>query len=550
VTSARRSFAYAELPYEATLSSMWRSVVDAHGANDFVVSLADDGTVERITYAEADERSADLARRLLGSGVGKGTRVGILAPNGPQFVVAFLAVARAGAVAVPINTFFQPPELAWVLRDADVHTVLAVPTLLGKDVRERLEAAIDGLGTGDPEHEVRLPGFPSLRAVVSLDDAVRWPCPATEPASPELLAATEAAIRPADDLVVIYTSGSMADPKGIIHVHGSAVRHSHFIASQHEWTPEDRVYVPMAFFWVGGLVFGVLGPMQIGVTILTEHRFEPGPVLALLAAERATYATGFPHVGPALANHPDFARTDLSSLREGYQQVLLDPSRRTPDPTLRVAQLGMTETCSSHTWWPPHEQLPEEKRGSLGVSAPGYEHKVVDDTGATVPAGTVGEICVRGTALMRGMVGRTRDEIVDEDGWYHTGDSAHRDEDGHLYFAGRTDDMIKTSGANVSPVEVEGVLAKVPEVRIAYVVGVPDPERGAVVAAVVVLNDGASATADELRAWCREQLAAYKVPKRWEILATADALPYGTTNKIDKRALVGLLQAGPIERGA
>ena len=140
---------------------------------------------------------------------------------------------------------------------------------------------------------------------------------------------------------------------------------------------------------------------------------------------------------------------------------------------------------------------------------PGFEHKIVDEAGATVPVGTVGEICVRGDALMRGMVGRRREDIVDKDGWYHTGDAGRFDDDGHLYFAGRTDDMIKTSGANVSPVEVEGVLVAMPEVREAYIVGVPDPERGAIVTGVVVMARGASISADELTTRCRAQLAAY-----------------------------------------
>jgi acyl-CoA synthetase (AMP-forming)/AMP-acid ligase II len=553
MTALSPVFTYGELPYQPTVPAMWAAVVDAHRDRDFVVSSVGDGTVERITYGEAHERSALTARRLLAAGVTKGNRVGILAPNGPEFVVAFLAITRIGAVAVPINTFFQAPEIGWVVRDADLHTVLAVPSLLGKDVGERLASAVPGLvPAGDrPPGPLLLEAMPHLRHALPLDGEgdldepakSSWPSSWPAPVAEELLAASERSVRPADDMVVIYTSGSTAAPKGVVHVHGTAIRHSHFIATEHGWTPDDRVYIPMAFFWVGGLIFGVLGPLQTGVAILTEHRFEPGDVLRLLANERATYATGFPHVGPALANHPDFATTDLSSLREGYQQVLLAPEHRTADPSLRVAQLGMTETCSSHTWWPPHEQLPEAKRGSLGVAAPGYEHKIVDDEGATVPDGTVGEICVRGDALMRGMVGRLRSEILDVDGWYHTGDSAHRDADGHLYFAGRTDDMVKTSGANVAPVEVETVLNRLPAVRVAYVVGVPDPDRGALVAAVVVLNDGASATADELTAACKTQLAAYKVPKRWEIHPDPDGLPYTSTNKIDKRALVDQLTA-------
>ena len=363
---------------------------------------------------------------------------------------------------------------------------------------------------------------------------------------PELLAAAQDAVRPADDLVVIYTSGSTSDPKGIIHAHGTVLRHSRFIAAGHEWNADDRVYVPMAFFWVGGLVFGVLGPMQIGVTILTEHRFDAGEVLQLLATEHATYAMGFPHVGPAIAAHPDFGSTDLSSLRDGYQPVLLAPERRGSDPSLRVAQLGMTETCSSHTWWPPAEQLPEEKRGSLGVTAPGFEHKVVDEHGAAVGPGVHGEICVRGWPMMRGMVGRTWSEVFDADGWYHTGDSAYYDDDGHLYFSGRTDDMIKTSGANVAPVEVEKALFEMPEVREAYVVGVPDEQRGAVVVGVIVLRPGETLSSDEVVSRARAQLAAYKVPKKWVILPSTDDLPYTTTNKIDKRQLVDRLSSGKL----
>ncbi len=541
-----RRFEPVTLPYEATIPRMLESLVAAHGGHDFIVATTGDGTVERVTYAEADARAGELARTLLALGVIKGTRVGILAPNGPDFVVALLAATRIGAVAVPINTFFQAQELGWLLRDADIHTLLAVPSLLGRDTLGLIEQSVAGLADSGPG-PLYLPSTPSLRHVVSLAAGTRaWLSSRDERCAPAMLSAAEDAVRPADDLVVIYTSGSTSDPKGIIHVHGTVLRHSRFIAAGHEWAADDRVYVPMAFFWVGGLVFGVLGPMQIGVTILTEHRFDAGEVLRLLATERATYATGFPHVGPAIAAHPDFATTDLSSLRDGYQPVLLAPERRGSDPSLRVAQLGMTETCSSHTWWPPGEQLPEEKRGSLGVTAPGFEHKVVDEHGETVGPGVHGEICVRGRPMMRGMVGRTWSEVFDPEGWYHTGDSAHYDDDGHLYFSGRTDDMIKTSGANVSPVEVEKVLFEMAEVREAYVVGVPDDARGAVVVGVVVLRPGSTLTPDELVSRSRAQLAAYKVPKQWAILPSTDELPYTTTNKIDKRQLVERLAVGKL----
>jgi acyl-CoA synthetase (AMP-forming)/AMP-acid ligase II len=542
-----RRFEPVTLPYEATIPKMLEALVAEHGANDLIVATTFDGAIERITYAEADARSAELARNLLALGVVKGTRVGVLAPNGADFFVGFLAATRIGAVAVPINTFFQAPELGWLLRHADIHTLLVVPSILGMDTLGLVEQSVPGLADAS-SGPLALPSAPFLRHVVSLGAQARrpWLSVPKVDVTPELLAAAQDAVRPADDLVVIYTSGSTSDPKGIIHVHGTVLHHSRFIATNHEWSADDRVYVPMAFFWVGGLVFGVLGPMQIGVTILTEHRFDAGEVLRLLANEHATYAMGFPHVGPAIAAHPDFATTDLSSLRDGYQPVLLPPERRGSDPSLRVAQLGMTETCSSHTWWPPAEQLPEEKRGSLGVSAPGFEHKVVDESGNPVGPGKQGEICVRGWPMMRGMVGRTWRDVFDADGWYHTGDSAYYDDDGHLYFSGRTDDMIKTSGANVAPVEVEKVLFEMPEVREAYVVGVPDEQRGALVVGVVVLRPGESLTAEELVARARARLSVYKVPKRWVILPTTDELPYTTTNKIDKRELVERVAAGKL----
>jgi acyl-coenzyme A synthetase/AMP-(fatty) acid ligase len=361
--------------------------------------------------------------------------------------------------------------------------------------------------------------------------------------------AAEDAVGPADDLVVIYTSGSTSEPKGVIHVHGTVIRHSQFIAAGHEWNDKDRVYVPMAFFWVGGLIYGVLGPMQTGVTILTEYKFEAREVLRLLASERVTYAMGFPHIGPALAAHPDFATTDLSSLRDGYHQMLLSPDRRSSHPILRVTQLGMTETCSSHTWWPPNEELAESKRGSLGVSAPGFSHKVIDDQGQSVGPKVPGEICVRGWPMMRGIVGRNWHDVFDTDGWYHTGDAAYYDEDGYFYFSGRRDDMIKTSGANVAPVEVENVLVEMLEVREAYVVGLPDDERGSVVTGVVVLMPGTSLSPKELVERCRKVLAAYKVPRRWTIVSSSDVLPYTTTNKIDKRLLIERLELGALPVG-
>lgn len=543
----RRTFAREALTYPPTAVGMLTAVAAGYGDHDAVVSVDGDGQREAASYAELEARSADMASRLIAADVGIRTRVAILAPNGTDFAVAFLAVTRIGAVAVPINTFFPPRELGWVLRDADVEVLLAVESMIGQDVHGRIGAVVGDMAPCVQVLERH--ALPRLRHVLPLGRATRpWPSAWPDPVEADVRHAYEAVVTPSDDLVVVYTSGSTAHPKGVIHAHGPAITHANFLGHGHGWQLGDRVYMPLAFFWIGGLIVGLLGPLQTGAAVITHHRFEPGAVLALLEKERATYTVGLPHIGPALINHPDFADTDLAALRGGYQQGLLAPELRVEDASLLVATLGMTETCSSHTWWPPDEPLPEQKRGSVGVSAPGFGHRVVDDEGADVANGVMGELLVSGDAMMRGIVNRAVDEVLDGEGWYHTGDLAYLDGDGHIYFAGRIDDMIRVAGASVSPVEVEAYLCHLDGVRIAYVVGVPVQDRGAEVAAVVVLDEGATLTEFELAEACRSGLAAYKRPTTWTILPDSVALPYTTTDKVDKVRLRDMLVAGSFGR--
>lgn len=523
------------MPFELTTPALVRWACSTFAEQELTVL---DG--ERITYSEAEQRSADLACSLLAEGVGKGTRVGVLVPNGPEAYVVLMAVMRIGAVAVPINTFYVADELVWTLRNADVEVLLTVPQLLGNDYLERLEAGVPALAaTGKPD--LFLDALPFLRTVHVLGRTDRsWVAPLPGPVDSELLDAAQARVTAADDQVVIYTSGSTARPKGVIHTHGSTIRQGWFIGQQHDWGPGDRIYMPLPFFWIGGLIYGFLSSLSKGVTTLCELRFDPGATLRLLEQERATSTMGWPHVGPAMAGHPDFATTDLSRLKGPYHQDLLTPERRVPDPGLLVNPLGMTETATSHTFWPPDIPLPEEKRGSLGPSAPDWEHKVVDENGSEVAAGAVGEVCVRGVSLMRGIIGQEHHETFDRDGWYHTGDSASMDADGHIFFVGRTGDLIKTAGASVSPVEVEAVLAALPEVQEASIVGIPDRDLGQVVCGVIAFQPGHSLSEQELKSLCRERLSAYKVPKRWVFMPKSE-IPYTTSDKVDKARLIDQL---------
>jgi acyl-coenzyme A synthetase/AMP-(fatty) acid ligase len=454
-----------------------------------------------------------------------------------------LAATRIGAVLVPVNTFYQADELAWTLRHADVHTLITVPALLGHDYLARLEEAVPGLAGAD-DAELFLPSAPYLRQICVFGGGDRpWAHAvqrrtsrtALPPDAAELLHAVEEQVHEADHGVIIYTSGSTADPKGIVHTQGVLVRHSRWLAQVHGFVPGDRIFTPNAFFFVGGFVFCLLAPMQLGAAVICEVRFDPGATLDLIERERATIVTGWPHYGPAMAAHESFSRRDLSAIRAGYLFEIL-PAGAIPLPYT----LGMTETCSAHTYWPPGEPLP---RGSLGVAVPGVEHRVVDPaTKAIVAPGEEGELCVRGATLMVGMYARTREEVFDADGWYHTGDEVHFDADGHLYFHGRLGDVIKTGGANVSPLEVEAALRGIPGVLEAHVVGLPDEQRGQRVAAAIVLDGSEELTGEQLRANLRERLAAYKVPGRYDFFAKLD-LPYRATGKIDKRALVARMQA-------
>ncbi|MGH0038445.1 MAG: class I adenylate-forming enzyme family protein [Myxococcota bacterium] len=525
-----------------TVPGWLRRLAREHGERTAVV-LGD----RRLSYAEAESRSATLARGLLARGAGKGTRVALLMPNGPDWVVAWLAAARIGAISVPFNTFYQTRELGWVLEHSDAQWLLTVDRFLSHDYLERLEQAAPSLAaqTGAP---LRIREWPYLREIRVWGDVRRgWASDgpsgleAAAAADPSIddafLRAAEDRVSPADPLIQIYSSGSTADPKGAIHAHGSVLRHSARLNAFRDMRRDDRLYSPMPFFWVGGFVFSLLSVLHEGACLLCEEAFEPGRTLDLIERERATLVAGWPHYAKAMAEHESFGSRDLSSLRGGNLYDVLPDGVRPRDPALRATGLGMTETCGPHTLERMDHDLPEKLRGSFGRPVPGVEHKVVDPaTGQPLPPGSEGEICVRGDSLMLGLYKVERADTFDADGFYHTGDGGRFDASGHLFFTGRLGDLIKTGGANVTPREVEVVLEGRDDVKEAYVVGLPDADRGQVVAAAVVPHAGRSLDPEVLRGFLRGELSAYKVPKHF-FVTSHDELPFTDSGKIDKRRL-------------
>ena len=538
--------------YTPTIPEFIRTRVAAFGDRPLIM-LGD----RRITYRDAADESTRLARGLVASGIGKGDRVGLLMPNGPDWVVTWLAATRIGAVVVPMNTFYKPRELGWVMRHADVRMLLAVPRYLSNDYLERLETVAPRLARQKAE-SLLLPELPCLRGVTVWGETDRsWTRSArnleaavdAQPAiDADFLAELESCVAPADPMIVIYSSGSTADPKGAIHTHGTVLRHSLNLNQFRDLTPEDRVFSPMPFFWVGGFVFTLLSSMHAGAFMLCEEAFDPGQTLLLLERERATLAGGWPHYAKAMMDHPSFRERDLSSIRSGNLYALLPDELRPSDPELRSNSLGMTESCGPHTIDRMDYDLPERLRGSFGCAPEGVEHKVVDpESGETLPTGSDGEICVRGYNVMQGLYKLEREQVFDRDGFYHTGDGGHFDAEGRLFFQARLGDMIKTAGANVTPRELEVLMEALPEVQSAFVVGVPDPARGQNVAVALVLDSGHELSASECRRRLRDEISAYKLPRHYFFYAKAD-LPFTDSGKMDKRKLAGML-AERIEAG-
>ena len=485
-----------------------------------------------ITYAELDDASRALASRMVRAGVSKGDRVGLLMPNGIEWATAALAVMRVGAVLVPLSTLLRPPELLAQLRVASVDHLITVRSYRGRsyldDLASLSPALVDRIRSGQ-----RDPVLPALRRVWT------WGELPDAPAAQNMVEALEEVVRPADDMVILFTSGSRGAPKGVIHTHGSALRATAAGLEARCIGAGERLYIPMPFFWTGGFSGGLLSVLIAGATLLTESTPEPGRTIRFLERERVTLFRGWPDQAARIAAHPDFATADLTSLRPASLAAVLPPAQR-PRPGARANLFGMTESggpyCGAHL----DVDLPASKHGSCGRPFAGIEVRIVEpESGRVVAAGVQGEIQLRGPNLMRGICGRTRAELFDAEGYYSTGDLGRLDEDGYLWFAGRRDDMFKVKGATVYPTEVESALRSIAGVSQAFVADVAADGGAPEVAALVVSTADHEIVADAARA----RLSSFKVPTLWLVVPDPGAVPMSTTGKVDKSALQQLLRA-------
>jgi acyl-CoA synthetase (AMP-forming)/AMP-acid ligase II len=502
-------------PQDPTIPALLARSVREFGQHTYLVT-----PTERLTYAAAEERSAAVARRLLYAGVGKGTRVGLFFPNGVDWVIWWLALSRIGAVVVPLSTMYTPAEIAKVVRLADIGLLVGPTEVLHIDVAERFEAALPELAD-QRDARLALIAAPYLRGIVLTGDTDRgWATPwgdETESLVPQpVLTAVEEQVYPADLAIMVHTSGSTADPKGVLHTQGTLVRQtSQWPDAIRAVTGSDgaaRILCAMPFFWIGGLL-AVLGALHQPITLLVMPRLAPETALDLVEHEQATGIVGWPAFTQQLRDHPSFASRDLSGA-----------------PMLRDGPLDIAMT-NVPDGFPVHRTMSETAGGFAFT-----ELDIVDDDGQPVPTGSTGELLIRGIGVMAGYNKRERWETFDENGWYHTADRVYRRaDDPRLFYVGRTSELIKAAGANVSPLEVEAVIATFADVAQCVVVGIDDPARGEEVCAVIV-----PATADvdvaALAARARDQLSSYKVPTRWAI-ATSDQIPTLASGKLNRKAL-------------
>jgi long-chain acyl-CoA synthetase len=489
----------------ASLSSVLDRTVAGHASRPAI--RLDDLVLD---YAELREAAGRVTSLLSSLGVAAGDRVGIMLPNVPAFPLVFYGALGAGAVVVPMNPMLKSREVAFYLSDSGAKVLFA---WYSADVEAAKGAAATGtkvVRVDDPDMTTLLAGRFALHTWVERDDD--------------------------DDAVVLYTSGTTGQPKGAQLTHANLTRNAALTAETLLGTsPDDVVMGCLPLFHVFGLTCGLNATVAGGGTLTLLPRFDAGKALSIIARDRVTIFEGVPTMYAAMLHHPDGAAADTSSLRTcisggAAMPVEIMHGFEKAFGCMILEGYGLSETSPVASFNHPNA---ERKPGSIGTPVVGVEMRVVGQDGAEVPGGEVGEIAIRGHNVMKGYWGRpdaTAEAIPD--GWFRTGDLARVDEDGYFFIVDRKKEMIIRGGYNVYPREIEEVLYEHPAVAEAAVVGMPHDDLGEEVGAAVALKPGASATPEELQAFVKERVAAYKYPRQvWLV----DELPKGPTGKILRR---------------
>jgi fatty-acyl-CoA synthase len=493
-------------------------------------ALVDVRAGRRWSYAELLVSVRRLATGLVRAGIGVGDRVGIWAPNRWEWVLVQYATAEIGAILVTINPAYRAGELEYALRQSDVAMVIAAPNFKTTDYAAMLNQVAS-----------RCPG---LIEVVLLDGD-RWQQLADADADLDALDEIAVTLDNRDPINIQYTSGTTGYPKAATLSHRNILNNGYLVGELLEYTAADRICIPVPFYHCFGMVMGNLAATSHGACmVIPAPGFEPAATLQAVQAERCTSLYGVPTMFIAELGLPEFADYELSSLRTGIMagspcpaEVMRKVIERMHMPGISICY-GMTETSPVSTQTRTDDSL-ARRVATVGRAGPHLEVKVTDPaTGETVPRGVAGEFCTRGYSVMAGYWNdpqRTA-EVIDTDGWMHTGDLAVMDACGYVRITGRIKDIVVRGGENISPYEIEEFLHTHPDIVDAHVIGVPDEKYGEELMAVVALRDGApELTIDGLRAFCTGRIASFKIPRYLWIVNEFPMTVTGKVRKIEMR---------------
>ncbi|QPC94998.1 AMP-binding protein [Mesorhizobium sp. INR15] len=528
--------------WELTIPQLLKQTVARHGQREAVVFGQQN---IRWTYQDFDRRVDEFAAGLLAAGISTGDRVGIWSPNRAEWVVTQFATARIGAILVNINPAYRVAELEYALNKVGCKALVLARAFKTSDYLGMLRSLAPELDSAAPGH-LTAQRLPHLRVVIGMGYGYMpglfrfGDVQSMGTASHRLkLDAVTAGLSLQDPINIQFTSGTTGTPKGATLTHRNIVNNARFVTGTMRLGEHDRLAIPVPLYHCFGMVMGVMGAVAQGATmVFPGEGFEAEGVLEAVARERCTALYGVPTMFVAMLEHARFAEFDLTSLRTGVMAGAPCPievmKRVVSDMSMSQVTIayGMTET--SPVSFQSNVDDPIDRRVStVGRVHPHVEVKLVDEAGATVPVGIAGELCTRGYSVMRGYWGEEEltKQSVDPAGWMHTGDLATIDAEGFCNIVGRVKDMLIRGGENVYPREVEEFLYRNPKVEQVQVFGVPDEKYGEEICAWIVLKAGQTATEDEVRAFCRDQIAHYKVPRHVRFVAE---LPMTVTGKAQK----------------
>jgi len=528
-----------------TIGPFLSRIAREYGENEALVVPHQD---VRWTYAEFDARVSRLAAGLLALGLQPGDRIGIWSQNCAEWVLVQFATARAGLVMVNINPAYRRSELEYVLDKVGCAALILAPAFKSSDYLAILQDVVPEIRTSAPG-QLQSARLPHLRHVIRLGDAAtpgmhNFDAVLVPDGDPRLeeLAHIEAGLQFDEPVNIQFTSGTTGAPKGATLTHHNILNNGFFVGEAMRLTSRDRLCIPVPLYHCFGMVLGNLACVTHGATmVFPGESFEPKAVLDTVQAERCTGLHGVPTMFITLLDHPDFAQYDLSTLRTGIMagspcpaEVMSRVISKMHLGEITIAY-GMTETSPVSFQSSVDDPVPL-RVATIGRVHPHLEVKIVDTDGRIVPRGVKGELLTRGYSVMLGYWGdeeKTR-ETIDAARWMHTGDLAVIDEQGFATIVGRAKDMVIRGGENIYPREIEEFLYRHPKVLDVQCVGVPDAKYGEELCACIVLRPGMEATADEIRDFCKGQIAHYKIPRH---IRFVDSFPMTVTGKIKKYLL-------------